>query len=112
MQLFPIGKVYDFMSRRWLFMGVSIVLTLVSTVLMFYPGPRLGTEFIGGTEVEVAFNQAITSAQIETAVMKGDFSRPDVIRVEDEQNAHRFMIRVQEVSTISDQQQRQIEQRL
>ena len=112
MQLFPIGKVYDFMSRRWLFMGVSIVLTLVSTVLMFYPGPRLGTDFIGGTEVEVAFNQAITSAQIEAAVMKGDFSRPDVIRVEDEQNAHRFMIRVQEVSTISDQQQRQIEQRL
>lgn len=112
MQLFPIGKVYDFMSRRWLFMGVSIVLTLVSTVLMFYPGPRLGTDFIGGTEVEVAFNQAITPAQIEAAVMKGDFSRPDVIRVEDEQNAHRFMIRVQEVSTISDQQQRQIEQRL
>lgn len=112
MQLFPIGKVYDFMSRRWLFMGLSVLLTLVSIVLLFYPGPRLGTDFIGGTEVEVAFNQATSSAQISAAVMKGDFSRPDVIRVQNDQDAHRYMIRVQEVSTISEQQQREIERRL
>jgi len=112
MQLFPIGRVYDFTSRRGLFMGISLVLTLGSFVLLFFPGPRLGTDFRGGTEVEVAFTERVTPAQVEAAVMKGDFSRPDVIRVEDPKNPHRFLIRVQEISTITDQQQLEIEKRL
>ncbi len=112
MQLFPIGKVYDFMGKRALFMGLSVLLASASLVLLFVPGPRLGTDFIGGTEVEVAFNESVTPAQVRAAVMKGDFSRPDVIRVQDEQNPHRFLVRVQEVSTISDAQQSQIEKLL
>ena len=112
MQLFPIGKVYDFMGRRAIFMGLSLVMAIASLVLMFVPGPRLGTDFVGGTEVEVAFNQNVTPAQVRSAVMKGDFSRPDVIRVQDGQKANRFLVRVQEVSTISDSQQAEIEKRL
>ncbi len=112
MQLFPIGKVYDFMGKRGLFMGLSLFMAAASIVLLFVPGPRLGTDFIGGTEVEVAFEQAVTPAQVRAAVMKGDFSRPDVIRVEDDVNPHRFLVRVQEVSTISEAQQVEIEKRL
>lgn len=112
MQLFPVGKVYDFMARRRLFMALSFVLVVASTVLLFRPGPRLGTDFVGGTEVEVAFEQVTTPADIRTAIEAAGFSRPDVIRVQDDKNPHRFLIRVQEVSSIGEADQRTIEQRL
>lgn len=112
MQLFPVGKVYDFMTFRRFFIGVSVVLFVASIVLMFVPGPSLGTDFRGGTEIEVAFQKPISGGQIRDAVTKADFSMPDVIPVEDENNAHRYLIRVQEVSTIAEPLQREVERRL
>ncbi|MCH2108592.1 MAG: protein translocase subunit SecF, partial [Polyangiaceae bacterium] len=112
MQLFPIGKVYDFMGNRRIFAGLSLVLVITSIVLLFAPGPRLGTDFLGGTEVEVAFKKNVDVNDIRNAVMAGDFSRPDVIRVQDANNPHRYLIRVQEVSTISEELTREIEKRL
>ncbi len=112
MQLFPVGKVYDFMARRRFFMVVSILLISASIFALFRPGPKLGTDFVGGTEVEVAFEKSLTPAQIREAVMSVGFSRPDVIHVEDESNPHRYLIRVQEVSTIGEADQRKIERRL
>ncbi len=112
MQLFPIGKVYDFMGQRRLFVGLSLFLVLASIVLLFVPGPRLGTDFIGGTEVELAFEKPVTANQIQEAVLKGDFSRPDVIRVKDDTNAFRFLVRVQEVSSIPEGQQVEMQKRL
>lgn len=112
MQLFPIGKVYDFMSQRRIFLGVSIVLVIASVVLLFKPGPALGTDFVGGTEVEVAFEKPVDAQQLRRAVEGSDFSRPDVIKVQDDANPHRYLIRVQEVSTIEESMQREIERRL
>lgn len=112
MQLFPIGKVYDFMSQRRIFLGVSIVLVIASVVLLFKPGPALGTDFVGGTEVEVAFEKPVDAQQLRRAVEGSDFSRPDVIKVQDDANPHRYLIRVQEVSTIEESMQREIEKRL
>jgi preprotein translocase subunit SecF len=45
-------------------------------------------------------------------VGKRGFSTPDVIRVEDARNPHRFLIRVQEVSTISQETRHRIERKL
>ncbi len=112
MQLFPIGKVYDFMGGRRVAALISLVLVVASIVLLFNPGPRLGTDFIGGTEVEVAFQQPVEVEAVRQAVMKADFSRPDVIKVQDDVNPHRYLIRVQEVSTIADSVQREIEKRV
>jgi preprotein translocase subunit SecF len=112
MQLFPIGKTYDFMSQRRLFAIVSLFFVLGSIVVLFVPGPNFGTDFRGGTEVEVAFQQATTGGQVRAAVAQAGFSTPDVIKVEDPANPYRFLIRVQEVSTITDQQQAEIERKL
>lgn len=112
MQLFPIGKVYDFMSRQKLFVGFSVFLVIASFVLLFVPGPKLGTDFIGGTEVEVAFTKPVTAGQIRKAITGPEFSSPEVISVQDNNEVNRYLIRVQEVSTISDAQQREIEKRL
>lgn len=112
MQLFPVGRIYDFMGKRRLFVGVSLLLVAASIALMFVKGPRLGTDFLGGTEIEVAFEQSTNPQEIRAAVQQAGFSRPDVIRVDDANNPHRFMIRVQEVSTIAPEKQREIERAL
>ncbi len=112
MQLFPVGKTFDFMGKRPLFIGISALFVLASLVLIVYPGPKLGTDFQGGTEIEVAFNKAVDGPTIRNAVTAAGFSRPDVIHVDDSKEANRYLIRVQDISTISEATQNQIERRL
>lgn len=100
MQLFPVGRVYDFMKHRVLFMGVSLILTIGSFVLLVTPGPKLGTDFLGGTELELAFEKEVFPGQIREAIEAAGFSRPDVIRVDDPKNPYRYLVRVEEVSQI------------
>ncbi|MBW2522556.1 MAG: protein translocase subunit SecF, partial [Deltaproteobacteria bacterium] len=47
------GRDFDFMGLRRYFLGVSALLLAASVVAMIKPGPRFGTDFMGGTEVEV-----------------------------------------------------------
>ncbi len=112
MQLFPVGKVYDFMKRRTLFMGVSLFVTVASLVLLVYPGPKLGTDFRGGTEVEVAFLGPVTAGQLTDVVSGAGFSHPDVIPVEDLKNPNHYLIRVEDVSTVDEGQRAEIEAKL
>lgn len=112
MQFFPVGKVYDFMGPRWYFMGLSVFIVVASLVLLVYPGPQMGTDFAGGTEVELAFEKPVTPDQIRGAVEQVGMSRPDVIRVEDMNNPHHYLVRVQDVSTIPEDVQRTVEQAL
>jgi preprotein translocase subunit SecF len=101
MQIFPIGRVYDFMAVRVPMIGLSVFVTLASLVLLVYPGPVLGTDFKGGTELEVAFKQPLTDTDIRRAISDAGFSSPDVVHVTDATNPHRFLVRVEEVATIS-----------
>lgn len=112
MQLFPPGKVYDFMRHARIAVGASFLMVAASIVALFWPGPRFGTDFLGGTEIEVAFEKPVNAEQIRSAVQDAGFSRPDVIRVEDPSQTSRWLIRVQEVSLIDEQQQAAIERRL
>jgi preprotein translocase subunit SecF len=90
----------------------SLLMVLGSIVLLFKPGPRLGTDFLGGTEVEVAFEKPTGAGDIRSAVRGSGFAQPDVIKVEDANNPHRFLIRVQDVTTIDTAQQQRIEKAL
>jgi preprotein translocase subunit SecF len=102
MELFKPGKQYDFMGMRRFWISLSIFLTLASTALLFYPGPNYGTDFRGGTEVEVAFLKGVDAAAIRHAVEASkQFSEPDVLEVRDGVGNH-FIVRVQEVSTVSE----------
>lgn len=112
MNIFPVGKVWDFMKNRNLFMGISILAMIGSVVVLIYPGPRLGTDFVGGTEVELAFEKEVTPSQIRAAVTAGGLSSPDVIRVEDPKNPHRYLIRVQDVSEVPPETVELIEKKL
>ncbi|MCK6535787.1 MAG: protein translocase subunit SecF [Polyangiaceae bacterium] len=114
MNLIPLGRLYDFMGARRLFMAISLAAFFAALVGLFAPGLglKLGTDFKGGTEVEVAFTGKVSSTEVENAVKASGFSHPDVIRVDDANNASHYIVRVQEVSTISPEKQAEVEKSL
>jgi len=102
MELFKPGRQFDFMGMRWFWIPLSIFLVVASTILTFYPGPNYGTDFRGGTEVEVAFSETVDAGQIRRAVEQSGFTTPDVVQVRDPNNANHFLIRVQDVSVVDE----------
>lgn len=112
MQLFPNHKIYDFMGVRFWSISASAVMMVASLVLLVYPGPRLGTDFKGGTEIEVAFTKAVSAGEIRSAVTQSGFSQPDVVKVDDPKVPARYLVRVQEVSTIGEAKRQEIERQL
>jgi preprotein translocase subunit SecF len=112
MRFFSGGKTYDFMRWRFWFVGISLVITFGSIALLVLGQARLGTDFRGGTEIEVAFKGHVTVADIRGAVTAAGFGTPDVIKVDDPKHPERYLIRVQEVSTIAPEVQAQTERKL
>jgi preprotein translocase subunit SecF len=103
MEFFKPGRVYDFMRVRKWWIALSITLVVLSTIAVFYPGPNYGTDFRGGTEVELAFLKPIDGAQVRKAVEEAGFATPDIVAVVTPQTPYHFLIRVQEVTAITDQ---------
>jgi preprotein translocase subunit SecF len=104
MEFFKPGRQFDFMGVRWFWIPLSFILVGASIVLMFVPGPNYGTDFRGGTEVEVKFTGPVDAAAVRAGVEKAGFKTPDVVQVHDPGGAdtHHFIIRVQEVSVLND----------
>jgi len=116
MRLFANHKVYDFMKVRTPFIVFSLGLIILSLLLLLgkVPGfePKFGTDFKGGTEIELSFRGTVTPGEIRQAVERAGFEDPDVIPVEDGKQANHFMIRVQEVSALSEVTRASIERTL
>src|SRR5512141_1260606 len=112
MELIKPGRQYDFMRWRWHFIGASLFLLALSAFSFFYPGPKLGTDFKGGTELEIAFKEAVTAADVRGAVEKVGFDSPEVVSVADKENPNRFLIRVQEVTVLTDKEKSTIRERM
>jgi preprotein translocase subunit SecF len=102
MEFFKPGRVFDFMGQRVFWIPLSFILVIGSVILCFYPGPNYGTDFRGGTEVEIAFTKTVDAAQVRSAVEAAGFQTPDVVQVVDQSNPWHFLIRVQDVSAISE----------
>ncbi|MGH7296103.1 MAG: protein translocase subunit SecF, partial [Polyangiaceae bacterium] len=101
--------VFDFMGQRVFWIPLSFILVIASTICAFWPvptvfpyGPNYGTDFRGGTEVEIAFKKQIDAAGVRSAVKAAGFQTPDVVQVVDANNPYHFLIRVQDVSAITD----------
>ncbi|HEY3236457.1 MAG TPA: protein translocase subunit SecF, partial [Polyangiaceae bacterium] len=109
MRLFKSGRIYDFMSVRHYWIGFSFFLIGLALVLLFMGKAHLGTDFLGGTEIEVAFTKPVDVGEVRSAVHRSDFSAPSVVKVDDPKHPFRYLIRVHEVSTISQPKRQQIE---
>ncbi len=107
------GKLYDFMKYRRHLLVVSVILLTASVITFFKPGPKWGTDFRGGTEVEIAFQRDVAAEEVRKAVegIRGNdgsvqFEAPEIIGVPNKPN--QYLIRVQEVSAISEAEQQAI----
>src|SRR5688500_2693237 len=112
MDIIKPGRQFDFMGKRRIFAGLSLSFVLISIVFCFKPGLRLGTDFTGGTEVELAFLSAVSTAEIREALTKGGFEAPEVVAVEDAAKANQYLIRVREVSALSEAEKGILRERL
>ncbi|HLK35790.1 MAG TPA: protein translocase subunit SecF, partial [Polyangiaceae bacterium] len=82
---------------------LSFILVAISVVGVFvWPGPNYGTDFRGGTEVEVAFGTPISAAEVRSAVEAIGFASPGVVQVVDPNKPYHFLVGVQDVSAIND----------
>src|ERR1700722_14740613 len=102
MEFFKPGRVFDFMAVRWFWIPFSLIAVVVSVVLCFFPGPVYGTDFKGGTEVEIAFGKPLDAGAVRRAVESVGFNWPDIVQVVDNNRPYHFLIRVQDVSAITE----------
>jgi len=98
MEFFKPKGTIEFMKYRRLAATVSISLVVASAISMFIPGPNFGIDFKGGTELELEFAGAVSSSELRAAVDGLGYNRPQVIAVEGKHN--RFILRIQEVSSL------------
>jgi preprotein translocase subunit SecF len=101
MEFFKPGRQFDFMSQRRFWISLSLFLVAASTILLFKPGPNYGTDFRGGTEVEVAFSKSVESGRVRSAVEALHYTTPDVVQVNGQQ-PNQYLIRVQDVSVVGE----------
>ena len=118
MELIKPGTRIDFMRQRRFWIILSTVLAVVSLILALMPennrfhipSPNYGTDFRGGTELQVLFKRPVDVSAVRAAVESiPGFSRPDVVATSGcgggtAGDGGCFLIRVQEVSAITPEQ--------
>ena len=91
-------RVYDFMSIRKYWIGLSIFLTVVSTILIFKPGPKYGIDFLGGTELTVQFDGNVDAGRVRGVLDRMGHDHSEVVPT---QRPNEFLIRVEKSSPIT-----------
>ena len=72
MQFFSKAHVYDFMSKRYIALGISAVLFFGSLFLMATKGFNYGIDFSGGTLIQVKYDSAVSLDKIRAALTKDE----------------------------------------
>jgi preprotein translocase subunit SecF len=70
MEFFSSNKIYDFMSKRNLFISISLIFIIGSIVLIFTKGFNWGIDFKGGTVVQVQFQKQAPVKEIRELLSK------------------------------------------
>ena len=70
MELFSQNKIYDFMSKRNIFISISLILIVLSITSMIFKGFNWGIDFKGGIEVQVQFKKPVPISKIRQEISK------------------------------------------
>jgi preprotein translocase subunit SecF len=116
MRFFSLNRVYNFMRVAPYCAVLSLLVTIATLFGLFYPGPNLGTDFVGGTEIEVQFNAPVPAEKVRGALETIGLKDADVVEVHAGPSSggdvDRYIIRVAEVSNVSEDAVHAVEQRL
>jgi len=73
MRLFSKTTKFDFVGKRWIALGFSITLMVVSIAAISIRGLNLGLDFTGGTLVEVGYDKSVELDDIRKRLSGGGF---------------------------------------
>ncbi|MBI2893772.1 MAG: protein translocase subunit SecF [Deltaproteobacteria bacterium] len=111
MEFFKPGINYDFMGRARTWLTVSaIVCTLSIAAMVVYPRPNWGTDFSGGTEMQITFKKRVSPDAIRSALASKGHRGAEIVPVAGKRSS--YIIRIQEVSPISQAKSKAAERRL
>ena len=91
-RLFPDKTHFDFMGKRWVGFGFSIILTLLSLGILFTKGLNLGIDFTGGILMEIHTEKPLELASMREVLNHQGFGE---ISLQNTGNASDIMIRIQ-----------------
>lgn len=108
----------DFYGRRRTFFAISgtllgiSLLALVINVFVRGRPVNFGTDFEGGSQVEVEFQRDVPVGDVRSALNRGGFKGAEVVRVNDDHGRFLFMLRLSEVTSLSTADRDAVEKKL
>ena len=110
MQIIKKTTSFDFMGKRRKFFIASMIVFLLSLVGMFAIGPKFGIDFMGGTEVQVDFQQSVGPGEIRRTLESLGFEGAEVVSF----GAHEseYLIRLQAISPVTPEQEKAAERKM
>jgi preprotein translocase subunit SecF len=101
------GLNIDWVGHRKKFYFLSGMAALIGLGAMvfntIYRGSPLnyGTDFAGGTEIQIEFSRAVEPAAVRSALDKAGFKNANAVRLADSKRPHFFLVRLGEVAAFS-----------
>ncbi|PID38651.1 MAG: protein translocase subunit SecF [Proteobacteria bacterium] len=102
----------DFVGQRRKFWTISTLVVVAGLVAMvanvFLRGSALnyGTDFRGGSQIQIEFSKPVTIAQIRGALKSASYKNAEVVKMQAADRTHFFMLRLTEVSSFSAAEQK------
>jgi preprotein translocase subunit SecF len=109
MEFFKPRGTIDFMKYRGPLLAVSLTLTTMGLLSVFWPGPNYGIDFKGGTEVQAQFAPATSAAQVRSALSSIGYDA-EVVSVEGK--AGQYLMRVGRVTSLPEEKVKSIETKI
>jgi preprotein translocase subunit SecF len=109
-EFFKATRTIDFLQHRTKALVLSTVLIGGTLISLFYPGPNLGVDFAGGTEVELQLKGDVSAAELREAVQALGHDSPEIVAVQGEKN--RYVLRVKEDADHAERQTASIREKL
>jgi preprotein translocase subunit SecF len=109
-EFFKATRTIDFLQFRTKALVLSSVLIGATLISLFYPGPNLGVDFAGGTEVELQLRGDVSAAELRQAVIDLGHDSPEIVAVQGVKN--RYVLRVKEDAEHADKQTAMIREKL
>ncbi|MCP4606918.1 MAG: protein translocase subunit SecF [Proteobacteria bacterium] len=100
MQFFKKTTNFDFMGRRKNFLIASSVAVTICVLTSVIIGPKFGIDFMGGTEIQVAFKKNVSSAEIRQTLTELGFPGSEVVTFGTHESE--YLIRLKAISPVTD----------
>ena len=80
MEVFKTEKIYDFMSKRFAFLGLSSFLIIASIILLFTKGLNFGIDFAGGTVIQIKYDKEAPISDIRNILKETSHSNAAITK--------------------------------